>query len=167
MTGAKNLHVADSGQARNRIVQVDVSVIGQKSGVVGSVWRVQGEEHKGRRYGFANGDSVVRHVCRKLGSRLRLARLGKDQVGVRIRLDVKIHDQRSVRVSGGVERVHVVHVVDAGHLLFDRGGNRLLECLCIRADVSSQYLNLWRGNIGELRNRQAQNREPSDHHQQN
>ena len=50
-------------------------------------------------------------------------------------VDVEIDDHPHLPVGRGVERVHVVHVVDAAHLLLDGRGHRLLDRLRVRADI--------------------------------
>ena len=73
--------------------------------------------------------------CGKLRGGLRLAHLRQHQVGVRIGLHVEIHDHGHLPVARRVERVHVVQVVDAAHLLLDRRGHGLLDGLRVGADV--------------------------------
>ena len=51
---------------------------------------------------FLNGDPVVVDLGRKLGCASVLARLGQNQVGVGIRFDIEIYDQRRLRVGRGV-----------------------------------------------------------------
>ena len=51
-----------------------------------------------------------------------------------------------------VQRVHVVHVVDAAHLLLDGRGHGLLDGLRIGADVGRANLHFRRRDRRELRN---------------
>ena len=95
---------------------------------------------------------------------MRLAGLSENQIGVGIGLYIEVHNQGRVRVGGGVEGIHVVHVVDAAHLLFDGSGNGLLEGLRVRTDVGGQHLNLRRSDVGELSDRQAEDRNRADHY---
>ena len=48
LAGAEYLHVADAGDARQLIVQIDVGVVGQKLRVVGAVRRIEADHHQRR-----------------------------------------------------------------------------------------------------------------------
>ncbi len=165
MPCAKHLNVADSGRARDRIGDVDVRIVRQKTRIVCPMRRVQGQQHERSGYRFSDGNSVVVDISGELRGSLRLARLGKNQIRIRVGFYVKVHDQGRVRVARGIQRIHVVHVVHAAHLLFDGRGNRLLQRLGVRADVGGQDLNLRRSDVGELRDRQTKDRDGSYNHQ--
>jgi hypothetical protein len=93
---------------------------------------------------------------------LRLAHLGEDLVGFRVGRLVKVHPQlhlSAVRVEG----VHVVHVVDAADLLFDRRGHRLLYRHGIGARIGRGDNNFRRCNIREEGNwQEGQGNDPND-----
>ena len=91
----------------------------------------------------------------QLRRRLRFAALRQDQIRVGVRIHVEIDDHSHLAVGGGVQRIHVVHVVDAAHLLFDGRGHRLLDGLSVRADIDRRDLNLRRRDSRELRDGQA------------
>src|SRR5207245_9033003 len=95
-------------------------------------------------------NAKIGYIRRKLRSRLRFPYLREDEIGVRVRLDVVVHDQSHYSIGGRVQRIHVVHIVDPAHLLFDRGCDGLLDGLRIGADVRGDYLNLRRDDIRKL-----------------
>ncbi len=78
---------------------------------------------------------------------------------------VEVHDQAADRVAVCTQRIHVVHVVHAAHLLLDGRGNCLLQGLRVRPDIRSQDLNLGRSDAGKQRDRQAQDGERANQHQ--
>ena len=87
-------------------------------------------------------------------------------VGGEIEVDEDAH-RAVVRVDG----VHVVHVVHTAHLLLDGGGHGLLDGLSIGAYVVGLDEDLRRNDLGELRHRQAHQRDEAnndhdggDHH---
>src|SRR5215471_3381886 len=125
---------------------------------------VKGNQYQGRGNGFSNGDSVVGDVHGKLRSGQRFSGLGENEMRVGIGFYVEVHNQGGARVASGIERIHVVHVVHAAHLLLDGGGNRLLQALRVGADVGGQDLNLWRSDVWELGDRQAQDGDGTNQH---
>ena len=163
---AENLDIADTGHACELVVEVDVSVVGQEPRVVGAVWRVQADQHERSSHRFPERDPVVRNLGRELRGSLSLADLSEDQIVVRVRLHVEVHHQGHPPVGRGVQGIHVVHVVHAAHLLFDGSGNRLLDRLCVRADIGGQHLNFRGCNAGELSHWQADNGDRAHDHQQ-
>ena len=116
------------------------------------------DQHQRGGHGFSDGYSVIVNISRKLGCCLRLPGLGKDEIGVRVRLHIEIYDQSGLHIPGHHQRVHVVHVVHSAHLLLDRSGNRLLEGLRIRPDIGGEHLDFRRGDVGKLGDRKAGDR---------
>src|ERR1700691_235089 len=159
------LNIADARRAQNGIDKVDVCVIGQKGGVVGPVRRVHGGQREGSSDRFSYVDTIIGDIDGKLGGSQRLAALRENVIGVGIGFGVEVHDQAGARIAGGIQRIHVVHVVHAAHLLFDGSGNRLLQGLRIRPNVSGQDLNLRRSDVRNLRDRQTQDGEGADKHE--
>ena len=83
-------------------------------------------------------------------------------VGVSFEIEVHKHAHQSII---GVDRVHVVHVVNAAHLLFDGRGHRLLDGLRVRSDIVCLNEDFGRNDFGKLRNRQPQHGDqPYDDH---
>src|SRR5207248_5967057 len=77
------------------------------------------------------------------------------------RLDVEIHDHGHLSVRG-VERVHVIKVVHAAHLLLDRRRHGLLDGLRVRADIVGLNLDFGWSDVGKLRYGNIGNRHCAD-----
>ena len=148
LAGAEYLHAADARHARELVVEIDVGVVGQKLRVVSAVRRIQADQHQRRGQRLLHRDAVAVDLRRKLRCGERLAHLRQDQIGVRIRLHVEIHDQSHLALGRGVQRIHVVHVVHAAHLLFDGRGDGLLDGLRVRARVDGRDLHFRRSDLG-------------------
>ena len=161
---AEHLDIADAGRPKDRINEIDVGVIPQKSRVIGSVRRVNSDQHEGSRHRFSYRDSVIVHLCRKLGGSLRFTRLGEDEVVIWIGFCIEIHDQARGRVCRGVQGVHVIHVVHTVHLLFERRGHCLFQSLRVGADVGGEDLDFGWSDFGELGNRQSKDGQSADQH---
>src|SRR5208283_2697901 len=97
-------------RAGDRIGQIDVSVVRQEFSVVSTFWGIDRDQHHGRGQGFLYVDTDLVDLGRKLPIRQLLARLGEEQVHVRVGFYIKIDQQSSTRVVGRVQRVHIVHV---------------------------------------------------------
>src|SRR4029077_19408344 len=91
--------------------------------------------------------------------------LRENEVVVGVGLRVEVDDQGGRRVSGGIQRIHVVHVVYAAHLLLERRGHGLFQGLRVGADVGGENLNFRRRNVGELCNRKTKDRQGANEHQ--
>ena len=89
--------------------------------------------------------------------RLRDTELREDLIGVRVGLNVEVDVEGGLAVVG-VDRLHVEHVVDAVHLLFERRGDGLLQCFCVGAGIGGLNLDLGWNDVGVLRDGQAQHR---------
>ncbi len=96
---------------------------------------------------------------------MRFAKFGEHLVDIGVRLDIEIDGDGGLAVVG-VGRVHVVHVVDAAELLFDRSGDGLFESLRVRAGINGLNLNFRRNDVRELRGRQAKHGDDADNHHQ-
>ena len=72
--------------------------------------------------------------------------MGQNEIDIRIRCDIKVGDQRGLRVPGGIQGIHVDNVVHALDLLFDSRGKSLFEVQRIRTH-GGEHLNLRRGNV--------------------
>ena len=164
MARAEHLDIADAGRPKDRINEIDVGVIPQKSRVISSVRRIDGDQHEGSRHRFSYRDPVVGHIRRKLRSGLRLTRLGQDEVVIWIGFCIEIHDQARSRVSRGVQGVHVIHVVHTVHLLFQRRGHCLFQSLSVGADVGGEDLDFGWSDFRELGNRQSKDGQSADQH---
>jgi hypothetical protein len=115
----------------------------------------------GEEVDLARGDAVVAHVRGQLRLGLALAHLGEQLVGVGVGAEGEVDVQGRLAVVG-VDRVHVVHVVDAGHLLLDRGGHRLFDGQRVGAGVGALDLDLRRNDVRELGGRQPGHGDQAD-----
>ena len=95
----KTCRLPTPGARSDGIVEVDVGIVGQERGIVGSMRRVKRKEHErsGRR--LADGDPVVVDVRRKLSGGLVLARLGENEIGIRIRFQIEVYNQRGLELA--------------------------------------------------------------------
>ncbi len=66
LAGAEHLDVADARRTEEGIDEIDVRVVAQKRGIVGSMRRVKGKEHQWGGYRLAHGNAVVGDVHREL-----------------------------------------------------------------------------------------------------
>ena len=119
LPSTKNRDAGDPRNPRHFIIEVDISVVRQKDPVVSPFRRKKRKHDQRRTRRLLHGHPRSIHLRRKLRRRLRLPHLGENLIGVRIRLDVKIHRQ-SHRTIIRVDRIHVVHVVHSTHLLLNR-----------------------------------------------
>ena len=93
----------------------------------------------------------IAHVGRQLRLGLTLAHLREKLVGVRVGGNVEVDRQRRLPVIR-VDRIHVVHVVDARHLLLDRRRHGLFDGQCISPGVAAVDLDLRRNDVRKLGN---------------
>ena len=90
----------------------------------------------------------------------------EDEIRVRIGLDVVVDNEPHYSIRSGIQRIHVVHIVNAAHLLLDWRCHGLLDGLCIGADIRGDNLNLGRCNIGKEGHGKTGNGDRAyDHHQ--
>ncbi len=159
---AEDLGLADAVQARDWIIEVDVGVVGQIVRIVRAMRRIQGDQHERSRGRLLESDSVAVHRGRQLTGCQLFARLREQQVRVGISFEIEIDKQRRLLVGGGVQGVHVGHVVHAVHLLLDGRGDRILECLGIGAWVIGLQPDFGRCDVRKLRYRQGRDRDCAD-----
>ena len=88
--------MAMPGTREERVDEVDVRVVGQKSAVVGALRRKEAKEHQRRGARLLHGHAVVPYVRRELRLGQVLPYLGEDQVGVRVGLHVEVDVMRIV-----------------------------------------------------------------------
>ena len=119
--GAKHLNAADSGNAAQLVVKIDVRVVRQELRVIDTARRKETDQHQRRSECLLHRHTEVGHFDRKLRGGLRLPDLGENQVRIRIGLYVEVNDQPHL-TGRRIHRIHVVHVVYAAHLLLDRRG---------------------------------------------
>ena len=149
VAGAEDARLADAGHAIERVEDVDVGVVGQEQRVVGLVRRQQRHDQHRQAGLLAHGQAELADLGRQVGLRLGHAVLDVDLVDAWIRIDVERHGQRH-RAVVGVGRLHVDHVVDAVHLLFERRRYRLFDGHRVRAGILRGDGDLRRDNRREL-----------------
>ena len=125
--------------------------------------RVQRKGEERQTGGLADGGAELRDVRRQIGRGLRHAVLHVHFIRVDVGVHVECHGQRH-GVVVAVGRLHVEHVVDAVHLLFDRRGDGLLDGLRVSARIGSGYDDLRRNDVGELRLGQTAHRHQTGKH---
>ncbi|MNZ77189.1 hypothetical protein D3C78_957180 [compost metagenome] len=119
---AEQLHITDTAQARQLILDVEQGVVGQVEHVVAFVRRGQVHHHRqvGRR--LVHGDTDARHFLGKFrlgpGHAVLHLHLGVVQVGTQGKGD----GQGDLAVGGRL-RGHVQHVLDAGDGLLQGSGH--------------------------------------------
>ncbi len=144
------MDIGDAGNTRQRVIQINESVVGQKRGIIAIAGGTKRDQHQrsGKRFLYAH---PLRHdLGWQLRRSLRLAHLGQDLVGLRVGRLVKVHPQLhlpAVRVEG----IHVIHVVDTADLLFDRSRHRLFDGHGIGSWISRGDNNFGRRNIRKER----------------
>src|SRR5262249_11566029 len=90
---------------------------------------------------------------------------GENEIGVGIGLDVVVDDEAHAAIGCGVERIHIVHVVDAAHLLLDGRGNSLFDGARVGPDIGGDDLNFRRNDVGKERYRKGNDGHgPDDDH---
>ncbi len=159
LAGAEDLDAGDALDAGDFVDQVDVRVVGEEGAVVGGVRRRDGQQHQRRGEGLVHGEAGDGDLGGQLALRLVDAQLRENLVGVGVGRHIEVDGQLGKAVAG-VGRLHVVHVVDAVHLLLDRRGDGLFERLGVGTGVGGLDKNLGRHDVGELRRGQAQHARP-------
>src|SRR5208282_1322400 len=153
LAGAEDLHAADAVEAGDLVAEIDVGEVGKKLSIVGAVRGIESDEHQRGGDGFLDGDAVVGDVDGQLRGGLGGAQLREDEIGIGVGFYVVVDDEAHEAVGSGVEGVHVIHVVDATHLLLDGSGDGLFDGLGVSANVGGENLHFWRNDIGEKSNR--------------
>ena len=119
LAGAEHRDVADAGQPRQLVLDVDGGVVAQEQAVVGRFRRRQRHEQQDRRRLLLDGDALVLHRLRQLRQRARHAVLHQHLREVEVGADLERHRQR-IGAVGAAVGLHVEHVLDAVDLLLDR-----------------------------------------------
>ena len=145
---------ANARYAVERIVDIDVGVVRQEKRIVCIIRREQRDDEHRQSRRLAQAGAELVDIRRQIRLRLRQAVLHVDLIGVGVCRNVEGHGQLHSAVVG-VGRLHVEHVIDAVHLLFDRRGDRLLDGDGVRACVGRRGDDLRRHYRRELRQRQA------------
>ena len=105
LAGPEDGDTGNAGHPGDLIVQVDIGVIGQEGGVVGTLGRNEVHHHQGRGRGLLDGDAIIAHIGRELGFGLALPHLGQHLVDIRVGFDVEVHVQLEFAVVGVQEYI--------------------------------------------------------------
>src|SRR6266403_2035781 len=163
LAGPEDLRPAHAIGPADGVVEIDECIIRQKRRVAGAVGRVQAHQQERSGGRLSQRDPIAGHLGRKLTVCQLLTRLRKNEIHVGISLEIKIDEQRGLRTIGGVYGIHVFHIVDAGHLLFDRRSDRLLKSLCVGTGVVRLQPDFRRGNVRKLCDWQKRNRDRANY----
>ena len=158
--------VADAGQSRNLVLEIDRRVVRHIEAVVALVRR-------GQRDDLQDGGGLLlhRHALRlhRVGQRgecRRHAVLHQDLREVQVGADLEGDGQRIGAVGRGVG-LHVDHAVDAVDFLLDRQRHRVDDGLGAGAGIARGHLHGRRHHIGILRDGQAEHGHAADDDDQN
>ncbi len=154
VAGAEKPHIADAGQPREPVLDVDDRVIAQVDHVVAVIGREQVDDHGQVGRALHRGDAELLDFLRQAGQRLVDAVLHELRGEVGIGAELEGDGQRHQAVGGRLRR-HVEHVLDALDLLFDRIGHGLRDGLRIRAGELRGDDDRGRHDFRIFRDRQA------------
>ena len=159
LADAEHVDVADAGNARQFIHQVDGRVIAQEQAVVVGAWRGQRDDLQDRGGFLLHHHALRLHRRRQrrggAGDPVLHQHLGEIQVGA----DVERHRQgiAAVARAGGL---HVQHALHAVHLLLDRQGDGVHHGLGAGAGIARGDLHCRRHHVRILRHRQLRDARP-------
>ena len=161
---AEDLHIADAGDALQRIDQLEIGVIAEGDEVDRAVGRVEIDGQCQVRVLLLYRDAALIDNRRQLGRRRRDPVLnidGSDVVGI-----ADIEADGNVRAAViGTRRRHVDHSGHAVDLLLKRRGHGIGNDLCARSRICCGYDHLRRRHLGKLGNGQERKaNEARQHH---
>ncbi|MGY3469612.1 hypothetical protein ACVW0I_006483 [Bradyrhizobium sp. LM6.11] len=166
LAGAEHGDVADTGQARELVAEIDGGVVAQIEAVEGLVRRGQRHEQQDRRRSLLHGDALVLHRLGQLRQRAGDPVLHQHLREVEVGADLEGHCQR-IGAVGAAVGLHVEHVLDAVDLLLDRQRHGVDHGLGAGAWIAGGDLHRRRHHIGILRDREIEQRDAADQdHQQ-
>ena len=163
-------HIADSGNPRNLILDVDRHEVAQKKRIVRPFRRGQRDDQKHVRRLLLHDHPLLLHFRGQSGRRPVHAVLNIHRVGVAVRSDVegRVDDRRSVVGGRGA---HVEHPLDAVELCLDRLDDRVAHGGRVGSRIGRHHLNQRRRDVRILRhrkhlnrNRARQKKQQRDHH---
>ena len=120
--GAKHLHLADAGQAGQRLAHLGAGVVADKQRRQRAQRRVEAYPHKQIAGALAHLDAILLHLRRELRQRLRhpVLHVDRRQVGIGARREGYAQAVRPLIRAGGL---HIQHMIDAVELGLQRGGD--------------------------------------------
>ena len=161
LAGAEHGDVADAGQPRQLVADVDGGVVGEEQAVIGRLRRRQRHEQQDRRRPLLHGDALVLHRLRQLRQRARHPVLHQHLREIQVGADLERHRQR-IGAVGAAVGLHVEHVLDAVDLLLDRQRHGIDHGLGAGAGIARRHLHRRRHHIGILRDRKAEQADAAD-----
>jgi len=165
LAGAEHQDVADAGQARNLVLELDGRVVAQVEAVVAGVGRGQRHDLQDRGRLLLHGDALRLHRLRQRRQRGRHAVLHQHLREIEIGADLERHRQGVAAVGAGVG-LHVDHAFHAVHLLLDRQRHGVDHRAGARTRVARRDLHGRRHDFGILRDRQREQGDAADHQHQ-
>ena len=152
---AEDGDVADAVDAGEHVLHVQRGVVGDVEQVARAVGRGQMDHHHqiGRLLGHGHADRA--HLFRQARQSGRDAVLHQDLRGIEIGAELEGDGERHAAVAGRLRR-HIEHVVDAVDLLLERRGHGLGDDLGRGARIARGDRDRGRGDVGILRDRQAE-----------
>ena len=152
---AEDLHVADAGQALQRVDDLQIGVVAERDWIDGLIRRGQVDDENEVRVLLLDRHAALVDDRRQLRGRLRDAVLNVDGRDIRRIADVERDGDRR-RAVVGARRGQIGHALDAVDLLLERRGDRIGDDLRAGAGIIGAHHDLRRSNIGKLRNRQQE-----------
>ena len=163
IAGAEDGDIADAGQARELVDQVDRRVIAHVQAVILPVRRVERHDLQDRGVLFLDRDALGLNGLRQRRQRALNAVLHQHLVGVRIGADIE-SDRQGIGTVRGAGRLHVKHLVDAIDLGLDRQGDRIDHRLRARPGIAGGDLHGRRHDVRIFGDRQGVEGDPADEH---
>ena len=165
LAGAEHGDAADAVEARDLVEQVDGGVVRQKQAVVAAVGRGQRHDLEDRGRFLVGLHALLLHALGQRGERARHAVLDQDLRLVAVGADLEGDGERVLPVAGR-ERGHVDHALDAVDALLDRQRDLARDCRRAGAGIARGHHHRRRGDVGILRDRQAEQRDDAEDHDQ-
>ena len=163
---AEHLHRADTGDAAERVHHLRRNKVGNVDIVVAVAFVVNRDDQDvvGRRLG--DGDALLLHLGRQLRNCLLhlVLNLHLGDVGICAGREGGSDRHRTVGVGRGRE---IQKMVEAGELLFDHLGDRILQGFGVGAGIECIHHHRGRGDDGILLDRQAEGGDAARQHDDN
>ncbi len=155
---AEQLHVTDTVEPRQFVLDVQGGVVGQVKHVVALIGRGQVHHHGQVGRGLVHGDADAGHFFGQLGLGTGHAVLHLHLGVVQVGAQREGEGQGQLAVGSGL-RGHVQHVLDAGDGLLQRRGHGFADHLGVGAGESSAYHHGGRDHFRVFADRQLEQRD--------
>ena len=165
IVGTHHHGVAHTGHALYLGNEVDLRVVFDKRHAVFIRFVVKREDHQHTVLTLLRDDAHAGHLGGQQALGLRYAVLHVH--GCHVGVDTLLEGDRNTRLARVRSRgAHVVHVLHAVYLLFERGDNAVEHRLCVGTRVSGRHGDRRGRNVGVLRDRKGQqSQETQDYYQ--